>query len=79
MLSDQRTRLHSQLAEWYRRRLLLRLEEEDTQPDDVVQLLDAIGEQECHVIVTAVSSCSTRCIWSCHVIVIASAVALGRL
>jgi len=45
MLSDQRTRFHMQLAEWFRRRLLLRLEEDDTQPEDIVQLLDIIAEQ----------------------------------
>uniref|UniRef100_A0A7S3B8R3 Uncharacterized protein n=1 Tax=Haptolina ericina TaxID=156174 RepID=A0A7S3B8R3_9EUKA len=45
MLQAQRSRIHTQLADWYRRRMLLRLEEEDTSPDDLIAMIDTLSEQ----------------------------------
>ena len=45
MLSEQRTRYHQQLADWYRRRCLVRMEEADVKPNDIVTHLDTISDQ----------------------------------
>ena len=45
LLSDQRMRFHAQLVQWFRRMLLLRLEQDDAQPTDLIVLLDTLAEQ----------------------------------
>ena len=44
-VSEQRTRYHQQLADWYRRRCLVRMEEADVKPNDIVTHLDTISDQ----------------------------------